>query len=376
MTKEGTTTGAVREVRLERLRPAEVRAAMEHAPIAWVPWGAIEFHAEHLPFGTDGFSAREVVVRAARQAGGIVLPWTAVTLGTLHLPWTFRYDRSLVEGALRQTIEQCAAHGARVVVVHTGHGPLDLAHLIKRVCAEVGSSGEPGGLRAYGLCYLELNAALGAGLGSDWPVAIDHGSIVETSWAMAMTPDLVRLEQLPEDPAASGIVGVYGPNPRQRASAELGERQITACAELLADRAQRLLGGERLDAFSDLRDFVRRYWPEPLELEGRAGPAGQAALILRNPAPVSRYLTSLDAWLDGEPIDAGGLSLRNSTAGEAGVPVAASTLGSESGFYVRRLQDAEVRVGRSVTRGIHRVELHIGLAGVAELRLDEQVSFP
>ena len=166
------------EVRLERLHPAEVRAAMAATPIAWLPLGAIEFHAEHLPFGTDGFTAHAVVERAARQAGGVALPWSALTFGTLHLEWTLRYDRELVEAMLRQTIEQLGTHGARVVIVHTGHGPLDLAHLIKRVCAEVEQSGRFGpAFRAYGLCYLELNAALGAGLGTDWPVAIDHGSI-------------------------------------------------------------------------------------------------------------------------------------------------------------------------------------------------------
>ena len=126
-----------REVRLERMHPREVSEAMQAAPIAWVPLGAVEFHAEHLPFGTDGFSAQQIVERAARQAGGVVLPWSYVTLGTLALPWTFRYDATLVEGVLRQTIEQLIAHGARVVIVHTGHGPLDLNHLIKRVCAEV-----------------------------------------------------------------------------------------------------------------------------------------------------------------------------------------------------------------------------------------------
>jgi creatinine amidohydrolase len=369
-------SGGPREVRLAHLRPAEVRAAMAEAPIAWLPWGAVEFHAEHLPFGTDGFSAEEVVVRAAHESGGIVLPWTALTIGTLHLPWTFRYDRGLVEGALRETIAQCAAHGARVVIVHTGHGPLDLAHLIKRVCAEAEASIEsPEGFRAYGLCYLELNAALGAGLDADWRVAIDHGSIVETSWALAMAPELVRLERLPDDRDASGIVGVYGPNPRDRATSELGERQISACAALLAERARRLVAGERIDAFDDLREFVRRYWPEPLELAGRAGGAGDAALLLRNPAPVSRYLTALDLWLDGQRVGPEGVWLRNATPGEAGVAVTAGSLGPESGFYVRRGQEAEVLLPVPVDEGRRRVEVSLGLAGVAELRLEAEVRF-
>ena len=81
---------------------------MAEAPVAWVPLGALEFHAQHLPFGTDGFTAQAVVERAARQVGGVVLPWSALTMGTLSLDWSFRYEPALVEAALRSTIEQLA----------------------------------------------------------------------------------------------------------------------------------------------------------------------------------------------------------------------------------------------------------------------------
>jgi creatinine amidohydrolase/Fe(II)-dependent formamide hydrolase-like protein len=112
--------------------------------------GAIEYHADHLPFGTDGFTAHAVVERAARLVGGVVLPWSWLTMSTLHLPWSLRFPPALVEAAVRATVEQAAAHGARVAVVHTGHAPLDLIHLVKRVCSEV-EAAAPGGpeFRAY-----------------------------------------------------------------------------------------------------------------------------------------------------------------------------------------------------------------------------------
>ncbi len=37
------------EVRLERLRPEGVEAALGRANVAWLPMGALEFHAGHLP---------------------------------------------------------------------------------------------------------------------------------------------------------------------------------------------------------------------------------------------------------------------------------------------------------------------------------------
>jgi len=353
-----------------------MRAAMAEAPVAWVPWGAIEYHAEHLPFGTDGFTAQHVLERAARLVGGVVLPWTTLTIGTLHLDWTLRYDMDLVERALRQTVQQLAAFGARVVVVHTGHGPLDLAHLIKRVCAEVEVSDEVSAdFRTYGLCYLELNAELGTGLGTDWPVAVDHGSIMETSWVMAMEPGLVHLDRLPDDPDATEMVGIYGPNPRIRADAELATRQIDAAAGLLAERVRGLLGGEHLDTMADLRTFVERYWPDALEIGGRAGDEGQAALLVSNPAPVSRYLTSVDVEIDGRPFEAASIRLRNQTVGEAGGLIRGDALGPESGFYVRRQQSAEILLPAAMAPGGHDVSLELGLAGVASTTIAHEVDF-
>jgi hypothetical protein len=96
---------------------------------------------------------------------------------------------------------------------------------------------------------------------------------------------------------------------------------------------------------------------------------------VRNSGDVSRYLTSLEVRLDGDPVDPAAMRLRNPTVGEAGAPVPVAELGPEAGFYVRRQQQAELTLPASVEPGRHRVELRVGLAGVAEQRLDEVVPF-
>lgn len=345
---------------------------MARAPIAWIPLGALEYHADHLPNGTDGITGQGLLERAARRVGGVVLPWSYLTIGTLALPWSFRYDASLVAEALRQTLRQVAGHGARVAVVHSGHAPLDLDHLVKRVCAEVEAEGI--GLRTMGLTYLELNAVLGTGLGTDWPVAVDHAATMETSWVGALAPDLLATDALPDDPAAA-VLGIYGPNPRFTADAARGESQIEAAATLLADRARALVRGEPHDPFADLRTFVERYWPEPLALAGRAGAAGTAAILLTNPGAVSRYLTAIRLTIDGAAVPPTGLTLRNPTVGETGDPIAVGDLGPERGFYVRRRQTAELTLPIEVRPDTHQVTLVAGLAGVTESTLDETVSF-
>jgi creatinine amidohydrolase len=358
------------ETRYERLHPAELRAAVERAPLAFVPVGTLEFHGEHLPFGVDSFEAHALCVRAAELAGGVVLPPVYLASGCLDLPFTLSFEPALVEAWVRATVGELARRGFRAVVVLTGHGPLDLNHLLKRVCAEAEAEH---GLAAYALCWLELNAARLTAPEAAEPTTVDHAARVETSWMLALHPELVLLERLSDDPDAAHV-GVYGRNPRFTASAEFGETQIAAAAELLAGRARDLLAGRQADPLADLRAFVEYCWPEAPTLHGRAG--AQAELLIVNPGRSSRYLSAFRVDLDGDRLDESALVLVNDSPGETGVPVRASELGPERGFYVRRGQEARVALaGMEVAPGPHHVRAELGLGGVTSLVLDEDVDF-
>jgi creatinine amidohydrolase len=345
----------VTEQRYERLRPAELRALVAQAPVAWVPVGTLEFHGEHLPFGVDGFEAHGLLRRAAAQAGGVVLPPTYVASGCLAMPHTLTFDPALVHALTSATLDQLAAAGFETVVVLTGHGPLDLIHLLKRACSEA-MERHPG-LTAYGLCWLELNAARLTAPETGEPTAVDHAARVETSWMLALEPDLVALDRLADDPAAAHP-GVYGANPRFTADAAWGEAQIGAAAELLAARVGALRSTPRgFDPgdLGDLRRFVQHAWPEPLETTWGATPG---TLEIHNPGRASRFLTALRVTVDGAPQR--GLTLLNDSPGETGVPVPADALGPERGFYLRRGQTARVE---GVAAGA-ALDVQIGLAGL------------
>lgn len=359
------------ERRYERLHPAELREEHGRAPVAYVPLGTLEFHGEHLPFGVDSFEAHGLALRAAERSGGIVLPSVYLASGCLDLPFTLTYDPDLVFAWARSTVVQLARRGFRVVVVLTGHGPLDLNHLLKRACAEAEREAE--GVAAYGLCWLELNAARLEGPEEGEPTIVDHAALVETSWMLALEPGLVRLERLSDDPDAKEP-GVYGRNPRHTASAAFGERQLDAAADLLAERVRALLDGCRFDAMEDLRRFVRFSWPESLRLTGAQSTRAATTLRIRNPGRASRYISSLDRLeLDGEAVDLADVTLVNPSPGETGLPVSAASLAPERGWYLRRGQEATIRVGTATDPGIHRVRLTIGLGGVDRAELDEVV---
>ena len=101
------------EVRYERLHPAELRAELERAPLAYVPVGTLEFHGEHLPFGVDSFEAHALCVRAAERSGGVVLPPVYLASGCLDLPGTLSFEPTLVEAWVRATVDRLAGRGFR-----------------------------------------------------------------------------------------------------------------------------------------------------------------------------------------------------------------------------------------------------------------------
>jgi creatinine amidohydrolase len=344
------------EQRYERLHPAELDALVAQAPIAWVPIGTLEYHGPHLPFGVDRFEAHGLLLDAARRAGGVVLPATYIASGCLDMPHTLTFSPGLVEATVRETVQQLARRGFRLVVVLTGHGPLDLLHLIKRVCAEVADATP--GLSTYGLCWLELNAALAPGPQDGEPRVIDHAALVETSWMLALQPELVALDRLSDDPAAAHP-GAYGRNPRFTADASWGRASVDAAAELLARRAGALLDGGALEPLDDLRRYVAHSWPEPLELTA----AGGTRVGLHNPGRASRYVSALDVELDGVTLDPASITLVNDSPGETGIPVRADALAPESGFYVRREQTATIDLGRTVPADA-RLRVTVGLGGV------------
>ena len=241
---------------------------MARAPVAWVPLGALEYHADHLPNGTDGITGQGLLVAAAERLGGVVLPWSYVTMGTLALPWSFRYDPALVAEALRQTLRQLPGHG-------------------------VAARGRPHRARAARPEPPD-QARLRRGRGRGRRAAARTG------------PLLPRAERGPRDRARDRLAGRPSTTARRwrrrgwrrwrptssprtgcpttrppRSSASTGRipRFTADAATAAAPRSMppprcspsvppRLLRGEPLDPLADLRTFVERYWPEPLRLAG------------------------------------------------------------------------------------------------------------
>lgn len=355
---------------MDRLSSDQAAARLSRASIAYVPIGSIEFHGPHLPLGVDLFTADGLCRRAAEHSGGVVLPPLYLACGCLDLPHSLTFEHDLVEQWTRAVVRQLQGHGVDVVIMVTGHGPLDLIHILKRVAREH----DRPGARVYGLCYLELNAAMLDRPQEAEPTVIDHASTIETSWMMALQPELVHVDLLPNDPEVSPM-GVYGKNPRFTASSELGEEQVTACAELLARRARLIAQDAWHDTGTDLDAFVRFVWPEPLAVECERHAEGLTCLVA-NPGRASRYISRITHLeIDGAPVDLSQAWVANVSEGESGGRVAVPDLHAERGIYVRRGQQLTLFVP-GLTAAVGPMALELELGGVTLARVEGQVRGP
>ena len=63
-----------RTFKMEEMTPAEFKAAVSERPVFILATGVLEWHADHLPLGTDALKMRGIAERLAEEAEAILLP--------------------------------------------------------------------------------------------------------------------------------------------------------------------------------------------------------------------------------------------------------------------------------------------------------------
>ena len=226
-------------VRYEDLLPHQFRLRLAECPVAYLPLGTLEWHGEHLPLGSDAIISHGLMIKAAEQLGGIVMPPIYVGpdrsqlqangsqlqgMDTADVTTPHRQlDGScywMSEGLFMSLIDNILIQLKRAgfkVVFADGHGPSRnswVNHLIER---EV----------RFGLKLLGVTEDFR----QNWQSQMDHAAENETSLVMALRPDLVDLSQLPEDKSV-WPQGVGGSDPRQ-ANAIAGQSYLKSSIETL-----------------------------------------------------------------------------------------------------------------------------------------------
>ena len=225
---------------LEQLRPAQIEAVKRTHPVAYVPFGALEWHGPHCPVGLDGLKAHALLGRLARVCGGLVLPPFYIGTETIKpykgFPHTLDHSSRVVSLVAGEVLDQLADEGFRAIVLLTGHYSGGQQEAIRRAAEAFGERCPGVGLWAGG-----DNVAL-HGRYPD-----NHAALGETSLQLAFQPRTVDLSLLPAGRAATlDDDGVLGDDPRQ-ATAEQGERIVEAFLDFMVPRVRDLMAAARAD---------------------------------------------------------------------------------------------------------------------------------
>ena len=173
--------------RYERLRPDQLAECLQEAPIVFWPLGLLEHHGWHLPVGFDGLKAEQMCIRIAENTGGVLLPvmWWGADGGHGDFLWTHYQSRGAATAILKKTLEQLVRFGFRVFVLLAGHYPWQ--GVLESVLPAFAED-HPDLLFLWGT---EMSIAAPA-----TQLSGDHAAQEETSYGLALFPELVDLNAL------------------------------------------------------------------------------------------------------------------------------------------------------------------------------------
>ena len=261
------TTPSASWGRYTELHPTQIEAILADAAVAYLPWGALEWHGAHLPFGVDGFTAEALAERVARRAGGVLLPTTWWPITALPHRFSLSIPSDVMQALWDAIFSELARAGFRLAVVITGH----YAQGHELVLMDAAESA----MARYNLLVLAIP-----------PLALvdeqmlDHAAHWETALMLALRPRLVELATLGERnvTSADAILGAdpRGATPTQGESALVlaTDRLATAVGALLRNNSQESLRElyarrrERYQTYVDRyfhgswEDAIQQWWKE------------------------------------------------------------------------------------------------------------------
>lgn len=208
--------------------PAEIEAIFAQHPIAYLPWGALEYHGKHAAIGLDGLKAHGLCVELARAAGGLVLPAVYVAANTIktlkdlpHSRHSLNFSEETLRVLAREHFEQLADEKFRVVFTLCGHVGQPHYDIIKDEAQKFNAK-QPA---------TKIIATSETDLISPGIVKVNHAALGEVSFLMSLYPETVDLSRLPADHEPDlPRDAVWGPDPRE-SSVEKGRVYTAAFVE-------------------------------------------------------------------------------------------------------------------------------------------------
>lgn len=219
--------------RYEQLRVGQIEEIRRKRPIAYVPWGALEWHSYHNPIGLDGMVAEGLCEAVAARTGGVVLPPVYFATSTIKSLKGFGHTIEHSEGLIRQMaaelLTQLVEEQFKVIIVLTGHCGQPHYDILK----EAGKQCAARNPSVRVLVLTETDRLEGMAVAN-------HAARGETSLQLHFAPATVELDSLPKDrPANLDEDGVWGEDPRGATPGE-GEAMTRAFVETFSAEVEEM----------------------------------------------------------------------------------------------------------------------------------------
>jgi len=219
----------------EQMRPQQIEDITHSYPIAYLPWGALEYHGAHNPTGLDSIKAYGLATDLAKRVGGVVFPvvHAAANLISSYPLCDFKqhsieFSEELIRMMCREYLEQLHRQNYKIIVLLTGHAGEPHIDILKEVAHTFNEQHKD--VFVWALAEFDI-------LPDDVLVA-NHSAIGETALQLYYAPETVALDLLPQNGEITlEEHAVSGADPRP-ATAEMG-REIV---ELFLAEAEMRLG--------------------------------------------------------------------------------------------------------------------------------------
>jgi len=173
------------------------KAVKESNGVCILPIGVIEKHGNHLPLGTDMYTATHVATAAAAIEKAVVFPYYffGQIAEARHYPGTICISHKLMMEALREICGEIARNGLKKILILNGHGGNN--HFLSFFAQEQPRLGCDYSVYVRNACRYsdEQQKALAKEVGTDnWG---EHAGFMETSLLMHLCPSQIHPKDQP-----------------------------------------------------------------------------------------------------------------------------------------------------------------------------------
>lgn len=222
----------------DKLRPLQIEAIRKDRPIAYLPWGAIEYHGHHNPTGLDTHKAQHLSIDLAKEVGGLVFPPISLAANLIKSypgvdfpEHSIEFSEKLIRLICEEYFEQLVVQKFKIIVLISGHAGEPHLQILRDV-AEVYNKKYP---ENYFWTLAEFDII------SDDLLVANHSALGETSLQIYYEPETVDLNSLPKGRQITlEEDAVSGKDPRA-ANSIRGEKIVQAFIKNASDRLKELI---------------------------------------------------------------------------------------------------------------------------------------